>query len=47
MVPWLRFHLPMWGVWVDQSLVKELRSHMPRGQKIKNIMQKQYYNKFN
>ena len=28
-----------------QSLVKELRSHMPRGQK--NRKQKQYSNKFN
>ena len=31
-VQWLRLHLPMQGVWV-QSLVRELRSHMPRGQK--------------
>ena len=32
-----------------QSLVKELRSHMPRGQKNKTeaIKQKQYCNKFN
>ena len=31
-VQWLRLHLPMQGVWV-QSLVAELRSHMPPGQK--------------
>ena len=29
------------------SLVGELRSHMPRGQKNQNIKQKQYCNKFN
>ena len=29
-VQWLRIHLPMQGMWV-QSLVRELRSHMPRG----------------
>ena len=29
---WLRNHPPMQGTWV-QSLVHELRSHMPRGQK--------------
>ena len=34
------------GVWV-QSLVGELRSHMPWGQKNQNIKQKQYCNKFN
>ena len=33
-VQWLRLRLPKHGVWV-QSLVKELRSHMPRGQKTK------------
>ena len=33
-VQWLRFHLPMKGVQV-QSLVGELRSHMPQGQKTK------------
>ena len=33
--PWLRLHLPGQGVW-DQSLVRELRSHMPRGQKPKH-----------
>ena len=32
MVQWLRLHLPMQGVWV-QSLVRELRHHMPHGQK--------------
>ena len=31
-VQWLRIHLPMQGTWV-QSLVEELRSHMPRGGK--------------
>ena len=36
----------MQGLWV-QSLVGELRSHMPFGQKIQNIEQKQYRNKFN
>ena len=45
-VQWLRLCLPMQGVWV-QYLVRKLRSHMPRGQKSKNIKQKQYYNKFN
>ena len=35
MVQWLRFHLPRQGVWVG-SLVKELRAHMPQGQKKKN-----------
>ena len=34
MVQWLRLHHPMQGVWV-WSLVQELRSHMPRGQKNK------------
>ena len=38
--------LPLQGVWV-RSLVRELRSHMPRGQKKQNIKQKQYCNKFN
>ena len=33
-------------VWV-RSLVGELRSHMPHGQKNQNIKQKQYCNKFN
>jgi len=33
-VQWLRLHLPMQGVWV-QSLVRELRSHMPEKQKRK------------
>ena len=45
-VQWLRLRLPMQGVWV-QSLVGELGSHMPHGQKkqtnIKNpIKQKQH-----
>ena len=30
-----------------QSLVEELRSHMPCGQKNQSIKQKQYCNKFN
>ena len=33
-VQWIRLHLPMQGVRV-QSLVGELRSHVPRGQKTK------------
>ena len=33
-VQWLRLHLSMQGVWV-QSLVRELRSHMTHGQKLK------------
>ena len=45
-VQWLRLRLPMQGVWV-QYLVRKLRSHVPHGQKSKNIKQKQYYNKFN
>ena len=45
-VQWLRLNLPMQGVWV-QSLVGELRSHTPHGQKTKNIKQKQYCNNFN
>ena len=45
-VRWLAFHLPKQGVWVP-SLVGELRSHMPHGQKKQNIKQKQYCNKFN
>ena len=36
----------MQGVQV-QSLIGELRSHMPCGQKNQNIKQKQYCNKFN
>ena len=30
----LRFHLPMWGVWV-QSLLGDLRSYMPHSQRTK------------
>ena len=46
-VQWLRLCLPMQGVRV-QSLVGELRSHRPRGQKNQNIKkQKQYCDKFN
>ena len=33
-VQWFRLHLPVQGVQV-QSLVGELRSHMPQGQKTK------------
>ena len=33
-VQWLRLSLPMQGVWV-QSLARDLRSHMPHGQKTK------------
>ena len=33
-VQWLRLHLPMQRVWV-RSLIRELRSHMLRGQKTK------------
>ena len=33
-VRWLRLCLPMQGVWV-RTLVRELRSHMPRSQKTK------------
>ena len=42
----LRPRLPMQGVWV-WSLVRVLRSHMPRDQKHQNMKQKQHYNKFN
>ena len=45
MVQWLRLCLPVQGVWV-WSLVGELKSHMPCGQKNQNIKQKQYCNKF-
>ena len=50
-VHWLGLHLPMQGVWV-WSLVEELRSHTPQGQKKRkeknqNTKQKQYCNKFN
>ena len=45
-VQWLRLHLLMQGVRV-RSLVGELRSHVPHGQKNQNIKQKQYCNKFN
>ena len=44
-VQWFRLRLPTQGVRV-RSLVGELRSHMPCGQKIQNIKQKQYCNKF-
>ena len=42
---WLRPRLPMQGLWVP-SLLRELRSHVPPGQKHQNIKQKQYCNKF-
>ena len=45
-VQWLRLRLSMQGVQI-RSLVGELRSHMPPGQKNKNIKQKQYCSKFN
>ena len=45
-VQWLRLCLPMQGVWV-QSLVGELRFHMPDVRKNQGIKQKQYCNKFN
>ena len=45
-VHWLRLCLPMQGVRV-QSLVGELRSHMPWGQNNQKISQKQNCNKFN
>ena len=45
-VQWLSLCLPMQGVQI-QSLVGELRSHMPHGQNTKNIKQKQNCNKFN
>ena len=40
MVQWLRPCLPMQGVWV-RFLVRELRSHMPPGQKKQNIKKKE------
>ena len=48
MVQWLRFCLPIQGMWVP-SLLQELRSHMSCGQnKTKqNVKQKQYCNKSN
>ena len=39
MIQWLRLGLPLQEVQV-QSLIGELRSHMPRGQKNQNIKQK-------
>ena len=45
-VQWLGLDLPMQGMQV-RSLVGELRSHVPRGQKAKTLKQKQYCNKFN
>ena len=45
-VRWLRLHLPMQAVRV-RSLVGEVRTHMPHGQKNQNIKQKQCCNKFN
>ena len=43
---WLGLYLTMQWVWV-QSVVWELRSHVPFGQKNQNIKQKQHGNKFN
>ena len=37
-VQWLRLHLPKQEVWV-QSLVRVLRPHTPRGQKIKSSIE--------
>ena len=45
-VQWLRLRLPMQEIQV-QSLVEELRSHVPPDQKTQNIKQKQYCVKFN
>ena len=45
-IQWLRLCLSMQGVQF-RYLVREPRSHMPCGQKTKNIKQKQYCNKFN
>ena len=45
-VQWLELHLPMQGVWI-QSLVRELRSHIPRGQKTKNCETEAYDNTLN
>ena len=44
-VHWLTFQRPMKWVWIE-SQVRELRFHLPRGQKKKKMMQK-YCNKFN
>ena len=46
MVHGLRLCLPMKRTPVE-SLVGELRSHLPQGQKKQNIKQKQYCNKLN
>ena len=43
---WLRFYVSMQGMLV-QSLVRELKSHMPCRQKNQNIKQKQYCITFN
>ena len=45
-VRWLGLSLRIQGVRV-RSLVGDLRSHRPRGQKTKTLQQKQYCNKFN
>ena len=42
----LRLHLPMQGVWV-RSLVEELRSHTPGGQKTKKHKTEAICNKLN
>ena len=44
--PVVKTSLLMQGVPV-RFLVRELRSHIPYGQKAKNIEQEQYFNKFN
>ena len=46
MVLQLRLHLPTWGVWV-RSLVEELRSHTPGGQKTKKHKTEAICNKLN
>ena len=43
---WLGLYLIMQGVWV-QSMVGELRPHVPFGQNTQNIKQKHHGNKFN
>ena len=42
--PVVEICLPLQGV-LGQPLIRELRAHMPCGQKNQNIKQKQYYNK--
>ena len=44
-VQWLGLHLPKQGMQV-QTLLRELRSHKPHGQKKQNIKQKHYCKDF-